>query len=76
MVYSVLVSMIGIVLPVLAGIWLMPKSEAPLAINLSEHEPNQWLLLSFSRSREWLNSVVCQWHLPGSSVPASTGRHG
>ena len=29
MVYSVLVSMIGIVLPVMAGIWLMPRSEAP-----------------------------------------------
>ncbi len=73
---SVLVSIIGMALPVLAGVWLMPKNEARSAVNLAGRDPNQWLLLWLSRSREWLNNAVRHGHLPGNGTPSTTVRHG
>ena len=73
---SVFVSMIGIALPVLTGVWLIPKSDAGPTVNLAGREPNRWFLLWFIQSREWLNNGVRQWLLPGSSGPSSTAHHG
>ena len=74
---SILVSMIGIALPIVAGVWLMPSGESLSVATSPQRERSQWLLLRQSRRyREWLSAAVRQWPVHGSIGPSSTIRHG
>ena len=79
MLGAVLVSMTGMALPVLAGIWLMPRGESQALVAApqfwSQIGRSQWL----RQGRLYLGSLsaaVRQWHLPGSIAHSSAGRAG
>ena len=73
----ILVSTIGIALPILAGVWLMPRGESLAVATSPQPERSPSLLLRQTRRYlEWLSTAVHQWHLPGSIGPSSTVRHG
>jgi hypothetical protein len=72
-----LVSTMGIALPVLAAIWLMPRGESLAVATSPQPERSPSLLLRrWRRYLEWVGTAVHQWHLPGSIGPSSTVRHG
>jgi hypothetical protein len=72
---TILVSIIGVGLPIVAGIWLMPRGESsPIAASTQR---SQWVLSLLSRRcREWLSAAVRQSHVHGSIGPSATIRHG
>jgi hypothetical protein len=79
MLGAILVSMTGMALPVLAGIWLMPRCESQALIAApqiwSQIGRSQWL----RQGRLYLGSLsaaVRQRHLPGSIAHSSAGRAG
>jgi hypothetical protein len=73
---TIVVSMTGTALPVLTGVWLMPRSISPPVGTSPRSVGGQWLLLRRSRRcLEWLSTAVRQCHLPGSNRPASTVHH-
>ncbi len=76
---AILVSMTGMALPVLAGIWLMPRSESQALAAApqiwSQIRRSQWL----RQGRLYLGSLsaaVRQRHLPDSIAHSSAGRAG
>jgi hypothetical protein len=74
---TILVSTIGVVLPVVAGVWLMPRGESSPVATSAQWERSQWALSLLSRRcREWLSAAVRQSHVHGSIGPSATIRHG
>jgi hypothetical protein len=74
---TIVVSMSGIALPVLAGVLLMPRSESQRVVTSPHGEQRPWLPLR--RSRGYLNALsaaIRQRHLPGSVAPGSSVRYG
>ena len=73
----ILVSTIGIALPVLAAVWLTPRGESLAVATSPQPDRSPSLLLRQTRRYlAWLSTTVHQWHLPGSIGPSSTVRHG
>lgn len=73
----IVVSMTGIALPILAGLWLMPKGDRRAAVDLSRSAAGAWLLLRRIRAHLGaLSTAVRQRHLSGGVAPGSTVRYG
>jgi len=72
---AIFVSMTGMALPVLAGLWLMPRSESQALAAAPQIGRSQWL----RQGRLYLGSLsaaVRQRELPGSIAHSSAGRAG
>jgi hypothetical protein len=74
---SVLVSMIGIALPIVAGVWIMPRGERVSVADSQQRIRGEWLLLrQCRRYHGWMSAAIRQWPVLGSIGPSSTIRHG
>jgi hypothetical protein len=79
---TILVSCSGIALPILAGVWLMPKSAIRPVATSRHGAQSAWLLSRRLLSRRahrylgWLSTAVLHRHLSGSAAPSSTVRYG
>ena len=74
---SIFVSMIGIALPIVVGVWIMPSGVSVPAATSPQRERSPWVLSLLSRRyREWLSAAVRQSHVHGSIGPSATIRHG
>jgi hypothetical protein len=78
---TILVSMTGIALPILAGVWLTPQSKgmlfAAIPQMLSHRSRAQWLLLRQSyRCLGLLSNAILKGHLPDRIVAFSADSFG
>jgi hypothetical protein len=73
---SIFVSMIGIALPIVVGVWIMPRGESVLVADLPQRERSEWLLLRQGRRyHAWVSAAIRQWPVHGSIGSSSTIRH-
>jgi hypothetical protein len=74
---TIFVSLMGIALPILAGVWLMPRGEGETFINVLITERNPWPALR----RGWhyvggLGAAVRGGHMPAGVTRPSSVRYG
>jgi hypothetical protein len=74
---TILVSMGGIALPVLAGLCVMPKGERQPGAASLRGEQGTWLLLrQFREYLGTLRTAIRRRHMPGGVEPTSSIRYG
>jgi hypothetical protein len=72
---TILVSMIGITLPVLAGVWLTPRIESPAFVSATRSAAGSWVL--FQHARDSLGSLATgRGRLRESGAASSSIRYG